>query len=66
MAKLLLLGIVLYSAIMPLLLSKTSSPKRTLRKIWLLHVLGVMVWSYLALRLYPVYAPLWMQIPDQW
>ena len=63
MAKLLLLGIVLYSAIVPLLFATTSAPKRAVRNLWILHLIGVVVWSYLALVKYPIYVPLSEQTP---
>jgi hypothetical protein len=66
LAKLLLLGIVLYSAVMPVMLSTAPSPKRALRNVWILHLVGVLIWSYLALNKYEVYAPLSDQVPDRW
>jgi hypothetical protein len=63
LAKILLLGIVWYSAILPLFFATSRAPKRALRNVCILSVLGIVVWSYLALVKYPVYAPLWEQIP---
>jgi hypothetical protein len=63
MAKLLLLGIVLFTAILPVLFVSSRSPKRALRTIQILCFLGVVFWSYLARVWYPIYAPLWEQIP---
>jgi uncharacterized membrane protein len=64
LAKILLLGIVWYSAIMPLFLAGSRAPKRALRNVYILSIVGIIFWSYLALVKYPVYAPLWEQHPN--
>jgi hypothetical protein len=63
LAKILLLGIVWFTALVPLYYAGSPTPKLALRRVQIVCLVGVVVWSYLALVWYPVYAPLWKQVP---
>jgi uncharacterized membrane protein len=63
LAKALLLGIVWFTAIVPLALATARNPKRALRTVCIISLLGIAFWSYLALVRYPIYVPLWQQMP---
>lgn len=64
MAKLLLLGIVWFTAIVPLLFANERSARRALRTVQIVCLIGIVVWSYLARVWYPIEAPLWKQVPQ--
>lgn len=57
MAKLILLGILLYMTVIPVALAKRASPKRTMRTIQILTFIGVILWALACRHYYPVLVP---------
>ena len=53
MAKLIILSIVLVSFAVPVWLSASPTPRRTLRRIQWLMFAYILLWSYMCLRWYP-------------
>jgi hypothetical protein len=53
MAKLILLGIVLFTSILPALLCNVRSVERALRWIQVLTVMAVFIWAYACRVYYP-------------
>jgi hypothetical protein len=53
MASLILLSLILFSVLVPVGMSKTKSPRKTLRRIQIATVVVAFVWAYLALTYYP-------------
>jgi hypothetical protein len=57
MAKLILLGILIYMTIIPLALARKPSPKRTMRTLQILTFIGVIIWALACRHYYPVLVP---------
>jgi hypothetical protein len=53
MASLILLSLILFSVIVPVAVSTTKSPRKTVRKVQIATVFAVCIWAYLALTYYP-------------
>jgi hypothetical protein len=53
MASLILLALILFSVLVPIGVSKTKSPRKTLRRVQIATVVVAFVWAYLALTYYP-------------
>lgn len=53
MSKLILLSIILFTVIVPIAMSKRSSPKRTLRSIQIATFVATWVWAYACRVWYP-------------
>jgi hypothetical protein len=52
-SKLILLGMVLFTSILPLWLSPTANPQRTLRRIQVWTFVATFVWAYACRTIYP-------------
>jgi hypothetical protein len=57
MAKLILLGILIYMTIVPVVLAQKPSPKRTMRSIQIMMFIGVIIWALACRRYYPQLVP---------
>jgi hypothetical protein len=57
MAKLILLSIMIYMTVVPVMVSQRPSPKRTLRAIQILTLLGVLLWALACRKYYPELVP---------
>ncbi len=53
MAKLILLSIVLFTSILPALLSTSRSPEKAMRLIQILTVIAALIWAYACRVWYP-------------
>ncbi|HTB76078.1 MAG TPA: hypothetical protein VK762_22670 [Polyangiaceae bacterium] len=53
MAKLILLLLILFSTLVPLALSGSKTPKRTIRSVQIATAIMTFVWAYLCLTYYP-------------
>jgi hypothetical protein len=58
MAKLILLSIIILSVALPMTMAARPKPQATLRRVVLIMVFVIVVWSQLCLRVYPSYVPL--------
>lgn len=53
MASLILLALILFSVLVPVGVSTTKSPRKTLRRVQIATVVVAFLWAYLALMYYP-------------
>ena len=58
MAKLILLGIVLFTTILPLLASSSSNPRRAVKWIQIVTFVAVLIWAYFCRTWYPALVPI--------
>ncbi len=57
MAKLILLGIVLFTSILPVTVSASKNPRRTIKRIQIMTGIAVCIWAYLCRNWYPELVP---------
>jgi hypothetical protein len=57
LAKLILLSIVLFMSLVPVAVSTTKAPKRTLRIVQVLTLLAVFAWALACRECYPSLVP---------
>ena len=58
MPKLILLGIVLFTSILPVAVSSSKNPKRAVRRIQMMTGIAVCIWAYLCRNWYPDLVPI--------
>ena len=55
MWKLVLLGVVILSIVVPMVMSTRPKPQAALRQVVIIMIFAILVWSQLCLRYYPRY-----------
>jgi len=55
--KLILLGIVLFTSILPVTLTASKNPRRAVKRIQIMTGIAVCIWAYLCRNWYPDLVP---------